>query len=79
MSALEFTYWKAAYRIQPWGERLDDVHFAQLAATVCNASGNYKSARQTKDFLLLKDHANPSGLSEAAQQFLKESALGKRR
>lgn len=74
-----FTYWEAAYRLQPWGERLTDMQFAQVSATVCNASGNFKSPRQAKDFLLLKD-TNPSGgLSKEARDFLKrQKKRGKR-
>lgn len=66
-----FTLYQAAYRLQPWGERLDDVHFAQLSATVCNASGNFKTARQAKDFVLLKDISPGGGLSKEARNFLK--------
>jgi len=66
-----FTLYQAAYRLQPWGERLTDAHFAHLAATVCNASGNFKTARQAKDFVLLKDTTPSGGLSKEARQFLK--------
>jgi len=71
MPSALFTLYQAAYRLQPWGERLTDTHFAHLSATVCNASGNFKTARQAKDFLLLKDTTPSGGLSKEARQFLK--------
>lgn len=74
-----FTYVLAEYRRQPWGESLQDVHFAQLAATVCNASGNFRSPRRTAEFLLLKPAASSSGLSEEARKYLKRAERGKRR
>lgn len=80
MPSWEFTYWQAEYRRQPWGEQLQDVHFAQLAATVCNATGNFKTPKRAEDFLLLKQSTAPaSGLSEEARKYLKESKRGKRR
>lgn len=80
MPSWEFTYWQAEYRRQPWGEVLQDVHFAQLAAAVCNASGNFKSPRRAEEFLLLKQASTPAGgLSEEARKYLKRSNRGKRR
>lgn len=78
MPSWEFTYWQAEYRRQPWGEVLQDVHFAQLAAAVCNASGNFKSPRRAEEFLLLRQGSS-TGLSEEARKYLKGSNRGKRR
>lgn len=75
-----FTYVLAEYRRAPWGEALEDVHFAQLTATVCNASGNFKAPRRAEEFLLLKQSsAQGGGLSEEARKYLKRSNRGKRR
>ncbi len=79
MPSQEFTYWQAEYRRQPWGEVLQDVHFAQLVAAVCNASGNFKTPRRADEFLLLKQASAPAGLSEEARKYLKGSNRGKRR
>ncbi|HRC61631.1 MAG TPA: hypothetical protein PLX85_00220 [Dehalococcoidia bacterium] len=79
MSSEEFTDWQAAYRIAPWGEHLADVHFAQLNATVCNASGNFKSPRETRSFLLLKDPSPKTSLSASARKYLKRPKRGNRR
>lgn len=80
MPSWEFTYWLAEYRRQPWGEVLQDVHFAQLASAVCNASGNFKTPRRAEEFLLLKQASTPAGgLSEEARKYLKGSKRGKRR